>query len=72
METRGEGDGPATNGVGKTVELDKGGNCAKIVRTREAETVKEEQRNRGTEDTGGSARTRTTRDRIVSIRDFFE
>ena len=72
METRGEGDGPATNGVGKTVELDKGGNCAKIVRTQEAETAKEEQRNRGTEDTGGSARTRTTRDRIVSIRDFFE
>ena len=35
METRGEGDGPATNGVGKTVELDKGGNCAKIVRTQE-------------------------------------
>ena len=47
METRGEGDGPATNGVGKAVELDKGGNCAKIVRTREAETAKEEQRNRG-------------------------
>ena len=72
METRGEGDGPATNGVGKAVELDKGGNCAKIVRTQEAETAKEEQRNRGTEDTGGSARTRTTRNEDSEYKGFFE
>ena len=61
MDTGVEGDGPATNGVGKAVELGKGGNCAKIVRTQEAETARRYQG--GTEETGGSTRKRTHEER---------